>query len=469
MSIVSSIVFVFISCSLVEMEEVVNPRTVPSAKDEVLPLGAPLEIHFPHEPEPDSILGILEVRDYWGPLEGRAECEKTLVSYYPEEKPVPGLPYFLSLSGSYSTIGGKPCYVNLELTFFWGKGGYEAPLISTIVPENGGVISPEGTLRIIFTGGLDTEKVASELRIFPDHRITKQWEQEEDQRLELVIIPDIPWNVDTYYTVAGLPPESLGETGFWVEEEGFPTIQSLSRVEPDWEHSFPLIASGLDGIAPAEAISIRFSLAMDDGSVTQAFSISPEIEGRILWPEKNNMIFIPEEPFLQDTRYMLHLGRKAASSFGSPMREDYTISFDPANPFLLLSRVEGRPEDGFPLMNPESVEDPLTLTFSPGNGDYTFRFAFTDSFDTLSVKEKTQDWIHLKRLYPSSGTVPVKTGATWINDSLLSLSWSGFSNPGPGRSVYYFLVVPGGKSGIINSRERTLEKTISIPLKVEGS
>lgn len=468
--VLSRILFVLTSCSLIETEEVVIPKTVPTADGEVLPRQAPLEIHFPHEPDPDSIADLFEVRTHQGPMKGRMDLEGGKLTFIPREDPVPGTPHFLSLSGSYRSLEGKSYYVNLLLTFYWGGKEYLDPKIVSLVPEKGGVISPNGSVRIVFINTSQMEEIESALRIIPKHSVAKIWEFREDGTTELTVTPDpdIPWEVDTYYIITGLPPDGLGETGFWVRESQYPIIQSLSRVDPDWDNSFPVIASGLDGINLKEAVEIRFSLAMDETTVREGFSISPSIGGRFLWPEGNRMIFLPADTFHIDTRYILHINRKAKSKLGSPMREDYTVTFDPANPFLDLIQVDGRPEDGFPLTDPDSVEISIPIRPSLTSRDYTFRFAFTDTFDNPSVKEKAQDWIDLKRTYPGTGPAPIKTGAVWIHDALLSLTWYDFPEPSPGSSVYFLLVLPGGEGGIQNSQGKILKETISIPLKVES-
>jgi len=75
-------------------------------------------------------------------------------------------------------------------------------------------------------------------------------------------------------------------------------------------------------------VVLEFNWDMDPETTEAAFSISPEVEGTIEWQDTNyRMVFRPTDAFDINTLYTVKLARTAQHAGGTPMEEDFTMSF----------------------------------------------------------------------------------------------------------------------------------------------
>lgn len=82
-------------------------------------------------------------------------------------------------------------------------------------------------------------------------------------------------------------------------------------------------------ISPTSGIDLYFNTYVIKSSVTEAFSISPAINGTIDWyyDSKTNLRFTPSSSFSYNTKYTVTIGTGVKDIFDSNMKEPYVFSF----------------------------------------------------------------------------------------------------------------------------------------------
>jgi len=91
-----------------------------------------------------------------------------------------------------------------------------------------------------------------------------------------------------------------------------------------------------------EPIRITFDQPMDRPSLKIAFSISPTVEGGLMW-EDNTLLFTPAEPFERDTEYRVTISQQAQSAAGLTLAEPFSFAFRTVG-YLEVTQVQ--PTDG---------------------------------------------------------------------------------------------------------------------------
>ena len=91
---------------------------------------------------------------------------------------------------------------------------------------------------------------------------------------------------------------------------------------PDWEPQLVLSspARGQESLLDG-AITLRFDQPMDTGSVEEAFSIEPAVDGEIQWPRPDLMIFTPRDQLATAQNYQVLVASTAKGSNGLFLRE----------------------------------------------------------------------------------------------------------------------------------------------------
>ncbi|MBQ7691067.1 MAG: Ig-like domain-containing protein [Muribaculaceae bacterium] len=97
-----------------------------------------------------------------------------------------------------------------------------------------------------------------------------------------------------------------------------PVVLSCS---PQW-------ADGDDPLLCNVPVVMQFNWDMDTQSVEQAFTITPQVKGHFTWEDSNYRVtFAPDDAYAANTRYTVTLGAAACHGGGTPMGEDFTITF----------------------------------------------------------------------------------------------------------------------------------------------
>lgn len=109
----------------------------------------------------------------------------------------------------------------------------------------------------------------------------------------------------------------------------------------------------------ATTIRMQFNWDIDPVSTKAAFSISPHVDGEILFKESNYVMeFIPDKPLEKSTLYTVTLAKSAAHPDGLSMEEDFAFQF------FTSDRNELKMLAGYPLMNETHIHfERPTFTF----------------------------------------------------------------------------------------------------------
>lgn len=136
----------------------------------------------------------------------------------------------------------------------------------------------------------------------------------------LVFTPN-KYNYDTTYTIKlGKNAKSLD--GAYLSEDITSSFTTIGKVGV--ENASP--NNGGTGIAVNAPIKITFNQDIDEGSLANKFSTTPQIEGDIE-VQSRTLIFTPQKPLETDTQYTLTLKSGIKGLDGLDSDADYTINF----------------------------------------------------------------------------------------------------------------------------------------------
>ncbi len=74
------------------------------------------------------------------------------------------------------------------------------------------------------------------------------------------------------------------------------------------------------------AVNITFNIDMDRGSVQEAFTIEPDINGTFLWSERM-VSFVPDDDLSENTEYKVRISTQAEDLWGRELKDDLEIKF----------------------------------------------------------------------------------------------------------------------------------------------
>lgn len=174
----------------------------------------------------------------------------------------------------------------------------------------------------------------------------------------------------------------------------------------------------------SEEIIMSFNWDIDETSATNAFSITPAIEGQFKFEDSNHrMVFSPSVPFDVSTIYTVKLDKSLQHRGGTPMTEDFSFQF--------LTKDRNRL---------------VVVACSPLNGDPAVHYAapvFTFVFDKRVLTDNLKDAI---LVYDSQNNEQAKNSRTILNnkmkDPLGSASFQLTKDLVPGE--LYKVVIDGG-------------------------
>lgn len=89
-----------------------------------------------------------------------------------------------------------------------------------------------------------------------------------------------------------------------------PKNRTFVNVNPEWHPN----------VAP---ITIDFNKSMMQGSVEDAFSIYPAVEGTFVWEDHQTMHFLPNKPLDPNQQYVVKISKDAKSLFQKPIKTDF--------------------------------------------------------------------------------------------------------------------------------------------------
>jgi len=465
-----------LACNLFFFPDYDEIEYFPSGSYDLLPEGRFPTISFDFGVDRYSVEDIFSVSDFEGKLEGRYSWEKRNVSFLPDEGFIPGRRYSLVFSGKFLDDKGRTYTVSKTIVFFYAAEEGSVPAITEIIPAPGSTISGESQLSFRFSVPMDDTSVAEGLDITPSIAYQHSWQ--EDDTL-LLIVPEDEWENLTLYHITidedltdsrGVPYPAESQFSFFVDDDDdAPTILYVSVAENSWTAASPfaVLSEDLNDLRYHDAIRIGFSETMDQDSVEEGFSISPNCPGTTFWiadpsaeyPDRNALVFIPEQGYTMGQEYLLEIEEEVTDEHQIPMGIDVKKTFTPNIPLLELSAIEGvAPGNSFSLTSYSSNRAQSIGSSEPSPFDYTFRFRFSRPFAQVEEKAAVQEKISIAEIFSSSGS-PSPAAYSWQDDYTLTATYTNFRSSSSGEH-YYLMTIAGGSSGIVNSEGSFLSQSI---------
>jgi X-X-X-Leu-X-X-Gly heptad repeat protein len=122
-------------------------------------------------------------------------------------------------------------------------------------------------------------------------------------------------------------------------------LNKIRNTPPEVINYSPKVAAG-EMVECSTPVVLEFNWDMDEESVRNAFSISPEVEGKITFEDSQfRMRFTPDLPLEASTTYTVKLDKSAQHPDNKSMLEDFTMSFMTKDRNRLLLQ-QAYPADG---------------------------------------------------------------------------------------------------------------------------
>jgi hypothetical protein len=81
-------------------------------------------------------------------------------------------------------------------------------------------------------------------------------------------------------------------------------------------------------------ITIDFDKSMMQSSVEDAFSIYPQVNGQLVWENRQTVHFLPDEPLDPNQQYVVNISKKAKSLFQKPISAEFEQKINVFSPEL---------------------------------------------------------------------------------------------------------------------------------------
>ena len=415
-------------------------KTNPSDYNQVLAKDEDIYVKFSFTPDHASAQAVFEVQDSAGRIGGTFSWEKNIMVFHPQQSFSAARRYLFRYAGQVLDKSGKKRTYNIYIPFFYVDRADSTPKIS-MVPADGAVIQSQEKVVFTFSKGMDTDTLSRSFSITPAADYTKTWNSSCTQ---LTITPETAWKDHTVYTFtfspdmctkAGVPlPEKVSRVLYCSSGAKIPEVQSLCTVLNDGI-DFPVILSGLDRVTGQDAVQITFSEGMNREKTADALSVTPHIQGRTFWKSDSALLFIPETDWEGGTKYILAISKAAESQKGIHLKENYETCFAPDASRLVLTSIDGKISDGFPIKSyiPEKeIEIDVGTDQDPEN-NYIFGFLLNKNLATASEKEAFFSGITLKSLFPPGTSNPKVVSQFWTGDNMVHITYTGFV---PAGSIY---------------------------------
>ena len=156
------------------------------------------------------------------------------------------------------------------------------------------------------------------------------------------------------YTVEVSEPSHFTQTATVTVTANVSTYQNfyLKRVRdtpPVVVNYSPVWNEGDPAVKCSTPIILSFNWDMDSATTCSAFTLDPPLEGNFKWEDSYyRLVFTPKDAFDVNTLYTLTLKKTAEHGGGTPMEEDFTMSFY-TQPRNHLSELAVFPYEGAPV------------------------------------------------------------------------------------------------------------------------
>lgn len=174
-------------CELFTLEEIT--WTIDPPEGGILREGESPRISFSHPLDRNAAERALSLYDSSGSLSGRAAWEGAALIFSPDEDPVPGRLYTLTLEGLLLSPQGPRTEAHLRRSFYWETRS-PVPRLTGVDPAPGEAIRPDQPLRFTFSQPLESRQEVSDeeyWQMSPEPPEGCRWEWLDGGRAALLI------------------------------------------------------------------------------------------------------------------------------------------------------------------------------------------------------------------------------------------------------------------------------------------
>jgi len=457
LSLWASLLFIC-TCKLFFFPDTTGIETSPGTRGQVLAVNGEIYINFDFSVDRFSVEKIFSIESLSGRAGGSMTWEGDTMIFRPEPELIFGRRYILSCRGTVKDKEGNSYKLDIEVPFFYGSKDELPPEVVVVNPANGQKVTGLSPLVIIFSRQINTLTFKEGFDISPDTDYQADWNVDNTT---VTITPEEMWDNLVLYRVSldtairdtkGIPLLSEFETSFLVEDDNdLPSVVNSGPAQNNWgPPPFVLLSNDLNELTYRDAIRITFSEPMDPEKTVAAFSITPAVTGETLMPDQETLVFIPESGYDMSTEYTLAVEKSAEDLYGNTIAADYIVCFSTALniPVLEVSSIQAIKDTTITMIPSYDTANPQDLDDGGGLSDYNYEFvfSFSEAFAATDEKYLVQSNINISVEFGDVGS-PHAVGFTWLTDTTLSVTFTGF-NSAAGLEYYYLLEVKGGEKGI---------------------
>ncbi len=450
------------ACNLIYFPDTSDITYTPSKSNQVLNDGERIGISFDFDVDHYSVEQIFKVKYMGSSVSGSLTWEGNTLYFTPEPSLIRGRKYQMECRGIIQDIQERDYNLNIFVPFYYLSNSETPPLVSSIAPDNGEKVPWDNPITIEFSKAIDTISFNTGFSLSPDTSHTINW---NPSNTIATITPQTHWENLTLYAISlsvkvkdtwGIPLNKEYETYFISEQTTQnPVVEQAVPAANDWTGGFPSGAGATlqNDTYYKDVIKIVFSLDMDKDKTSSAFTLTPDLVRQKIWYDSRTFIFIPDEGYEMGVEYTLDIISGAVDVYGNNVLNFTPIRFTAQIAVIDLQRIEIDPVDGEQILPPFSsdIETAITVLIA-NNYSYTFQFEFSQPFLTDPEKIQVLDNINVACVFPPAAGSPTREGYFWVTDTILDLTYTGFTPKSGNQDYFYMIELKGGKNGIRNDK-----------------
>lgn len=210
---------------------------------------------------------------------------------------------------------------------------FEKPVVISATPCNYEIfVSRDSEITVNFSAAMDTMKTVNEFSLSsPSGQVNGFFSWNSGNRT-LVFKPETPLERASKYTIC-ISDDAEDSSGNDLEEEYVSVFYTGGDDIPpaiDWY----MPEENTTGNAANTAVRIRFTEAMDTGTVYDGISISPPVEGFFSWDEGDTLaVFTPLKQFSYGVTYSIKVKSSMRDAAGNSLADEKAFSFTVGDDF----------------------------------------------------------------------------------------------------------------------------------------
>ncbi len=466
-------------CALIDLSGF-PVTTWPTASDGVLASAANVWVQFPEPVDRAAVEPFLTVTAAGQSMAGDLSWDSNRLIFTPVTPFASGVRHVLRLQGAVKTVAGRT-FDELVIVPFYVRTDEPPPIISTVTPAEGAVVSGGALLSLGFSEPMDTALFRDSFAVSPSTDFLVSWNAGHTVAM---ISPTVRWAVETLYSwsvasacksESGVAVARVWSGTFLVQADAIsPVVLPPGRALVSGATVSPL-PGGLSDLLRGDSMLLSFSEDVDLSTLETAFSLSPAVAGTIRRVSPGTFVFVPADDWTMGQEYVLTISTDLKDLAGNPLPSPYRQVFTPAVPVQTVTEIDlvgnltdtpvyvtGQLNNNTPyLLNWEIGAPPdsaLVLTVT---------LHFSQPYDDAH-KQALVSAVRFAGFYPDTVISPQVTQVSWSGPRTVSISYIGFArsaNTPSLQRLYYKLTVTSGPEQTGNQEGAFLKDPVTVLLE----